>query len=224
MFYHPHLSAQELLAAVVPRAADIPSRPLRDERTRDTLAADVVSACQEIQRALFPMERARMPGALPARRLAFLTEIAASPDSSFTELAARMQLHRSAASVHVRGLIDEGYVLEVVDRRDRRRRRLRPTDRGREAVRLASGRNDLLRRAVAALPPVARRALNEALIALRQELLDDAPGRPSPSAPHHTAARQVAEVPPVATGRRGANPACAGGSPPRGAMGTTASV
>ena len=102
-------------------------------------------------------------------QVALLRTVEHDPGVASGVVAERLQLRPSTVSTLVRELVDAGLLLRETDERDRRASRLRLTDAAHERLaHWGSVREDVLARALSRLEPADRRALQEALPAVRR--------------------------------------------------------
>ena len=110
---------------------------------------------------------------LSAAQLFALQQLATMPGASVNELAARTFTHQSSVSVVVRKLVERRLVAKVAATADRRRVRLALTDSGRALLgRSPEPAQERLIAALAALPPVRRHLVAEALTEVAQTMID----------------------------------------------------
>ena len=137
-----------------PRSSTAPGTDATPPEVRATL-----DAFRHIVQALRHGATGRRP-AVSGAQLFALQQIAAHPDASINEIAARTFTHQSSVSVVVQRLVDARLVVKVPAQDDRRRIRLAVTAKGQRALARAPGsvQEDLVS-AIANLPAADRRAL-----------------------------------------------------------------
>jgi DNA-binding MarR family transcriptional regulator len=114
-------------------------------------------------------------------RLFALQQIAAHPDASINEIAARTFTHQSSVSVVIQRLVEAGLVVKVPAQDDRRRTRLAVTARGKRALaRTAGPVQESLVSAVSSLPAGDRRTLARLMTTIAQAVTRGGRLKPPP--------------------------------------------
>jgi DNA-binding MarR family transcriptional regulator len=145
------------------------------------LGAEVMSVSGALRRLTRRRLRAGHPGPAPIRgtRLELLQLVEAEQGIGIAAAARALHLAGNSVSTMVNQLVDGGWLRREVDPADRRAARLRLTDRARERLSVwRAARGELLGSALERLPEADRRAVAEALPALRRLLVElEAGGR-----------------------------------------------